>query len=1168
MLFSHLIAFVLALSSHAMACTVTGTDADGDCYENTGPVRDCDDTDPAINPNAQEITGNDVDEDCDKSDALNRVLLVPSFPDGLFAHSGTVTFEGDGSVTVGAVAATWVSQVYRYFSSADSRGQLYAAIDVTALSGGSCYLDVDTAPAGGGATTTAHVTISGTGITVSSALSTPDAPRTIGTVTVRCPAHHSTTVDWITLQNTSAVFPPAKNLSLSWDDLDAPGGGLTPTVVRQNYGGDGLLAASDLGGVAYKDLDGDTGDTGEQDWRTINGTPPDPGDTGSLGALMTQADLGVWDVLDTSWGNLLALTGRLNGATLDGGLWVSNDMGTLWDKVADTWTDGVGGWGKYSGCASGVAYGGGKLLIEEFEADALAPFVYLANADQTASGVWLYDPASTTEIVCPMRTADGDLPEEGYIGALARTTIDSVPVLVVGYRSLGASDAIYLCTLPTDGGEVDIHCDNSTTASCVAVGDSLQLDIRDLEVDPGVPEDVYIAGGSDDPTMGAACDHENQGDIYRMTLMEDGGSVVSDVFTGDLSDGAFSNVLGVDGFWESITGISFDPESNFFYAAVPVTHDKSYVYDRLYRIPYAELVDLGTPPVLADWTPINQDSDSTVRYSTLDLSGSWIDDTTADAVKADPFPAYWAPAEAIDLVWYEDPANIGTYFAVLPTLNNMWQVSGLDSVDAYWDPEDDTSWVFWPEADTAETRTFQTTVVNDIAVDTSGNVWMPVSDLGLFVLPVGDAEGYSESDCLWDAVNAGGARATVAKDDDSVWITMFDQGGGYHQNMGVFRAVPATEETETGLWSWAFQGAGSANYNLRHEIGINNSYECKDHIDTHQAVPMDGTSVTDGGGNVFNSTTGTTLYDPLVPSWGDPVEIQAFSEDAAAVLFQSYAVDSTDHPGRIAYTVDGGATWASVTFNGDWDGEGALAECDEYEFFRRPKGMSLVMRLAPSGSHFTDSGDFAFILLVGSRYEDAESENDEHCGIARVTISDAVPDGQWEWFPTYQGSGETLCKIKERDLRGIVASPWSKEFFTWGFYRFEDSDHFGGVCETDLEDPTISHLIVDPAIHHYSIADVAPNPYVTDVLFVAPILDVSAWEECQEATSGACLTSTDNIPYPFFEERISVGWTPTIPTTDYPPSFSATSLAWTDLDDPAILYGTEGAGAWRGSMSW
>lgn len=79
---------------------VVGTDADADGY--TVEMGDCDDTNPAVRPNATEICGNGVDEDCDAGDATCTMTMVTdNDQDGSTVEDGDCN-DGDPTVRPGA----------------------------------------------------------------------------------------------------------------------------------------------------------------------------------------------------------------------------------------------------------------------------------------------------------------------------------------------------------------------------------------------------------------------------------------------------------------------------------------------------------------------------------------------------------------------------------------------------------------------------------------------------------------------------------------------------------------------------------------------------------------------------------------------------------------------------------------------------------------------------------------------------------------------------------------------------------------------------------------------------------------------------------------------------------------------------------------------------------
>lgn len=110
--------------------------------------------------------------------------------------------------------------------------------------------------------------------------------------------------------------------------------------------------------------------------------------------------------------------------------------------------------------------------------------------------------------------------------------------------------------------------------------------------------------------------------------------------------------------------------------------------------------------------------------------------------------------------------------------------------------------------------------------------------------------------------------------------------------------------------------------------------------------------------------------------------------------------------------------------------------------------------------------------------------------------------------------------------------------------------------------------LVEPGTHRYNIADVAPHPYVPEILLVVPQLDAAAWFECTELDfAGTALIDCPDVPAPFLLDRTSGSWTE-VTWVDLPPSLVGTDGNWTRLDRSQLLYATAGAGVWRGTLTW
>lgn len=1132
------LAFVFLFPSGAWA-----TDADSDGFTS---LQDCKDSNSAINPDAQELIGNQVDEDCDRADALYRRLIVTAFPSVTWPSVGTVT-RSTGEIQLGVRGAA--GSITGTFTTPLPRGKVHLVVDVNAITG-SCTAKVTTVKGG---STSVTKTISAVGTYASGALAVQSAAglvpaRTLSSIEFKCTAGNSMTLDWMSLQNTDDVYPPSADMSVAWKDVEAPGGGLSTTVVRTE---DGLTsyAASDLGGVAKWSAEG---------WTTINGE-------GASG-LTSQADLAVWDVLPID-GALYALSGRLNesSAALAGALSRSYDDGDTWEhlgyshdrKVTSDAVYQVGGYGRSSACPAGnKAHAGGKLLESE---PSNTDLVYIANGDLEEVGLSLYDGAAAPpDELCDFPDGSETLPV-GWVRAIARVegATYGTPMLLVGYQ--GVSDSLWLCELPEDTGAVSLSC-TGDTATCTEVADFTALglqDVRDIEVDPVDPSRVYIADGGQS-TVSSAC-VSTTGTIYSLWVDDTGAASVEDFLE-------VPNDFEQTNSGQYLTGLSVDPDGEYLIAFTPVTADKDYYYDRMQRI---ATVDALAGAATSDWVAVNTDNGDEGSRAANIINGSsdtsWL--FNGGNGVADPYPARWAPGKGIDGIWLNVPDS-DLDFMILGTEFSMWGVYGMDDSSPGWDPEADTNWWFGPGANLDDPRTFQEIVVNDIAADGEGNIWMPASDLGLLVLTNGAAS--AARDCIWDSVNAAGAEVSIGM-DDSVWVAMADQASGaFPHQMGVFRTL------DYGT-NWEYQGAGQSGIRKSAQL---DTYACKDA--NRPVEPFGGTSTGSTHGSVFNGGSSALSY----ATWGSPAHIAAINKNAAVAVFKSWGpVSGHSTDGKLALTLDGGETWFDVPFDGT--GIDASYTCNSTDFFDTPKGISLVRPGVNTyavdgadGGTSIDSGEWAIDLMIASKYK-SDSGYTKNCSVARVHLSGnpTSPTYSWTWFPLDKDVLTSTCYVDEQNILGVVASPWSDEAWIFGGYShfpygvmgtYERS--YGGACTLDITNPTTAATtLINPATHQYNIADIAPNPYVTDTLIVVPQIDVSAWFECSEyaTLNTPPAMQCPDVPGPFLLERGSGTWSE-VNFGELPPSLIGTAGAWTPLGTTGqtLLCATEGASAWQGVMSW
>jgi hypothetical protein len=1242
--------FCLTAAMYAPPAWAVDVDEDG-----AQPPFDCRDDDASIQPNEQEDPGNRVDEDCDGVDAGRRSISVSSFPAGPWSDTGVVTRQGGDTVKVGNAPQQQAGSTWRDLMVPVPRGRIHATIDVESVTGQGCKAVFIS-----GRTGTADIVVdypitqAGTVETGALALHgvAPNSTRVLKTVKFVCAAGSHATFDWFTILNFPFVLPPMIDIVWTWKDLEMPGGGFSPTVVRSGSDADSdgyeeIYAASDLGGIARWDV-------AEWDWVTINGE----GATG----LTTQADLGVWDVLPTVDG-LYALTGRVmeadaewSGFALAGGLWYLPNGSAAWSRLvstrevdpfyASTEEDdfyGVGGNGRAGGCLDADwlparTYGGGALL----QAEEDGSLIYIANGDEDHLGVALWDGGEAcalpnggtalpqSDLAWTASTSDTTLADAGYVRALARMEADDgTPVLLVGYSGrIDADQALYVCALPdgdADGIADGFDCAAGTT-TCSEVDTSLisrAIDVKDIEVRRELAYTnqalVASAGHYTDTAMDCQDDRDA---IFVVEVLGTGGggvaaSIIGEVYTGFRDDWS----TGVD-----LTGIAIDTDvdassnivDRYLYAFTPVTSDQPYDRDRIYRMDLSGSLDgcdgsSGDLPDCYDlangydddgdsatdedassgtypWVEVNgssTDSDSdgypddeVSRESALwnaALETTWL--TAAQMSEPDRHPARWAPGESIDGIFIpfyaalEDSAPGGRDLAMLASVYTLWGVFDLDMPTSLgWDPDVDPGWIIGPVANASNTRTFQETVVSDIAQDSEGNVWVPVWDLGLLVQP--DMDGYvssasqepMERDCLWDSINAGGGSVSIVPTTtggEAVWVSFFDQGSSVPQEMGIWKTLD-----HGGMWE--YQAAGIPDNAVRDDADPT-AYTCKEEPQPciYCASPL-GSS-----GQEFNDTGDPTSTE--VASWGNPRSISALDENVAIVVFSSYTDGALSSDGRLALTLDGGGNWEEVTF------DGGSATCDAATFFEHPKRAHLIRRGSPGyseandadSSGILDDGEWQIQVLLSSRYGPGGD-----CALARVTVSGATGalDAVWDWY-TLDDTG--ACQVDGDNISGAVPSPGSDDAYLWGKYEhFRSSsgtytpnqEHTGGACVIDLTDvtaPSTLTNLIDASTHRYNIADIAPHPTVTpDLLAVAPQLDAAAWFECMEVRDdGTASVGCPDVPEPLLLEWNGASWDESSVHGDLPPSLVGTTIAWGEKETK-LFYGTEGAGAWRTHATW
>lgn len=1154
------------------------------------PPRDCDDHDASRSPGELEDLDQPEDENCNGSVGMMRPFVNTNFPASTWARSPTVLVNGDSFLILAATGG-WTS---RSMSVTFATEQI-VALDIGTLTGTGCEMSISLTSGGVGTTYIEALTAAGTSVRP---FPGTGLTRRLDQLRFACAAGSSLSVDWIQVQDAVDIFPPPEELSFEWSDTRAPGGGLTTSIVRE--GGDGwVYMGSDVGGFARNDPAAPT-------WEVANGD-------GFSSLLQTGAN-GVWDILPIdapeyeSGALLFALVGDGDNSHVAGGLYTTTDRGDVWSQEATSWDndgsnskavdptgDDIAGQGRLTQCDEAKGYGGGRLLQADVRSPAIDSTVYIANADEDARGVSIFD--GTTS--CALPNVGTPLPAEA-IGAILRIDVEpsGTAVLVVGYRGRPANaPGVYVCELP-DPTTSPLTCGGTAYADCWPAANTEGVDVRDLELDTYLDltfeTGILVADGGNRPaTSSSSCTAADTA-VHELHLDDTSGAVV-DLFD-TLVDGA-DFPAGAYAGTNPVTGISVDPGAGFLFVNIPVTSGSVYTYDRLMRIDMADLhaglmtwgvVNSGVTPAV--YTV--EDADEALRRADSDYQGAWLEATING--RAAPFPARSSPGNGIDTIWLSSWPEGNGLWGVIPTTNEAWLVSGLAAAwgdtdgDGIADAENDTTWTFWPDIH-GDGRSFQTSVVLDVAIDNGGMAWAAAMDLGLEQTDLTEIYGYgAEIDCLWNGWIAGGNSVAVAPLDGSVWFTLLEQGStssSYPNNIGVART------TDQGA-SWSY--AGGAMTDLSVELS-NAAYlydrVCIDGDETKRsAQPFDTTNRLTSAHGFLVDPTVAAASDAATESFGATHQVEAIDQDTALVWFQptspgtSFATD-----GGLYLTVDGGVSWAPVPFDGDWFGDGATSDdCTAYTTFKNGifdilhPGAESMWFFDGTGAWDTALSSIQIVVGVPEASGDDDGGNEE-CAMAVVDIhphptTASTLQATWHWVPLPEDNSSG-CTLDRSNLRGVAVPRWADEVALWGGYTREFASgsmttRHGGVCLLDLNTEAFS-LLVNPAVDEYDIGGVAPSPDIADLYAVLPGRSTGGWQECQDLGTGSTPgVPCEDAPWPRIYWRAGTGWSYREMTTA-PPTPRINAASWSpigagvnNLDGTWLGVGTGGSGMWVGKATW